>query len=134
MKKLRTDNGGEYTSTEFESYLKNSGIEHQYTIPKTPEQNGVSERMNRTLVKKVRSMLADSGLPQKIWAEALSTAVYLINRSPTKALDKTTPFEAWYGKKPFEAWYGKKPNVSHLRVFGSSAYAHIPKNERKKLE
>ena len=121
---MRTDNGGEQTSTEFKSYLKNNGMEHQYTIPKTPEQNGVSERMNRTLVEKVRSMLADSRLPQKFWAEALSTAVYLINRSPTKALDKTTPFEAWYEKKP---------NVSHLRVFGSSAYAHIPKDERKKL-
>ena len=105
--------------------MKKSGIEHQYTIPKTPEQNGVSKRMNRTLIEKVRSMLAESRLPQKFWAEALSTAVYLINRSPTKALDNTTPFEAWYGKKP---------NVSHLRVFGCSGYAHIPKDERKKLE
>ena len=124
MKKLRTDNGGEYTSTEFESYLKKEGIEHQYTIPKTPEQNGVSERMNRTLVEAVRSMLADSTLLHRFWAEALSTAAYLINRSPTKALD---------GKTPFQAWYGKKPNVYHLRVFGCSAYIHIPKDERKKL-
>ena len=108
VKKLRTDNGGEFTSTEFESYLKEEGIDHQYTIPKTPEQNGVSERMNRTLVEKVRSMLADSQLPHTFWAEALSTAAYLINRSPTKALDHKTPFEAWYGKKP---------TVSHLRVF-----------------
>ena len=105
VKKLRTDNGGEYTSTEFESYLKKEGIEHQYTIPKTPEQNGVSERMNRTLVETVRSMLADSRLPHRFWAEALSTAAYLINRSPTKTLD---------GKTPFQAWYGKKPNVNHL--------------------
>ena len=83
VKKLRTDNGGEYTSTEFESYLKKEGIEHQYTIPKTPEQNGVSERMNRTLVETVRSMLADSRLLHRFWAEALSTAAYLINRSPS---------------------------------------------------
>ena len=73
----------------------------------------------------VRSMFADSTLPHKFWAEALSTAAYLINRSPTKALD---------GKTPFQAWYGKKPNVYHLRVFGCSAYIHIPKDERNKLD
>ena len=70
-------------------------------------------------------MLADSRLPQRFWAEALSTAAYMINRSPTKALDDKTPFEAWYGKKP---------NVSHLRVFGCSAYTHVPKDQRKKLD
>ena len=125
VKKLRTDNGGEYVLTEFESYLKKEGIEHQYTIPKTPEQNGVSERMNRTLVEKVRSMLVDSKLPHKFWAEALSTAAYLINRSPTKSLSNQTPFEAWYGKKP---------SVKHLRVFGCSAFTHVPKTERRKLD
>ena len=125
VKKLRTDNGGEYTSAEFESYLKKEGIEHQFTIPKTPEQNGVSERLNRTLVETIRCMLADSRLPHKFWAEALSTAAYLLNRSPTKAL---------HNKTPFEAWFGKQPNVNHLRVFGCSAYVHIPKDERKKLD
>ena len=125
VKKLRTDNGGEYTSTEFESYLKKDGIEHQYTIPKTPEQNGVSQRMNRTLVETVRSMFADSRLPHRFWAEALSTAAYLINRSPMRTLD---------GKTPFQAKYGKKPNVNHLRVIGCSAYMHAPKDERKKLD
>ena len=125
VKKLRTDNGGEYTSTEFDRYLKKEGIEHQYTIPKTPEQNGVSERLNRTLVESIRSMIADSKLPHRFWAEALSTAAYLINRSPTRALDNMTPFEAWYGKKP---------NVDHLRVFVCSAYTHVPKDERKKLD
>ena len=114
-----------YASTEFESYLKKEGIEHQYTIPKTPEENGVSERMNRTLLETIRSMLADSRLPHRFWAEALSTAAYLINRSPTKTLD---------GKTPFQAWYGKKPNVNHLRVFGCSAYIHVSKDERKKLD
>ena len=65
VKKLRTDNGGEYTSTEFENFLKMEGIEHQYTIPKTPEQNGVSERMNRTLVETIRSMLAPHKVPRR---------------------------------------------------------------------
>ena len=104
MKKLRTDNGGEYTSAEFEGYLKKEGIE---------QQNGVSEeRLNWTLVETIRCMLADSRLPHKFWAEALSTAAYLLNRSPTKAL---------HNKTPFEAWFGKQPNVNHLRVFGCSA-------------
>ena len=112
-------------NTEFENYLKKDGIDHQYTIPKTPEQNGVSERMNRTLVETVRSMLADSRLPRRFWAKALSTAASLINRSPTKTLD---------GKTPFQALNGKKPNVNHLWVFGCSAYIHVPKDERKKLD
>ena len=122
---LRTDGGGEYTSARFEEFLKCEGIRHERTIPRTPEQNGVAERMNRTLVETVRSMLSDSKLPQKFWAEALSTAVYLRNRSPAKAVRGTTPFEAWTSQKP---------TVGHLRVFGSDSYAHIPKEERKKLD
>ncbi len=122
VKTFRTDNGGEYMSTEFENYLKSEGIK---TIPKTPEQNGVSERMNRTLVEAVRSMLADSKLPHRFWAEALSTASYLLNRSPTKTLGDETPFEAWVGKKPY---------VKHLKAFGCVAYSHVPKDQRKKLD
>ena len=120
-----TDNGGEYMSTDFEGYLKKEGIEHQYTIPKTPEQNGESERMKRTLMETVCSMLSNSRLPHRFWAEALSTAGYLINRSPTKSLSDKTPFEAWHRKKP---------NVKHFRVFGCSAYIHIPNDERNKLD
>ena len=68
LKALRTDNGGEYTSREFKTYLKMEGIRHELTVPKNPEQNGVAERMNRTLIESVRSMLADTKLPQKFWA------------------------------------------------------------------
>ena len=78
VKKLRTDNDA---SAEFKSYLRKEGIEHQFTIPKTPEQNGVSERLNWMLVETIRSMLADSRLSHKFWAEALSTAEYI----PTKS-------------------------------------------------
>ena len=109
LKKLRTDNGGEYTSKRFEAHLKSCGILHEKTIPKTPEQNGVAERLNRTLVESSRSMLLDAELPQRYWAEAVSTAAYLRNRCPTTAVKEMTPFEAWYGKKP---------KVGHLRVFG----------------
>lgn len=125
VKILRTDNGGEYTSTQFEGFLKAEGIRHERTVLKTPEQNGVAERLNRTLVETTRSMLIDAKLPQQFWAEALSTAVYLRNRSPTKAVD---------GMTPCEAWTRKKPEVAHLRVFGCEAYAHIPKDERRKLD
>ena len=125
LKKLRSDNGGEYISDEFKSFLRKEGIVHQTTVRKTPEQNGVAERMNRTLVEVVRSMLSESGLPKKFWAEALATATYLRNRSPTKAVN---------GMTPIQAWTGLKPNVTHLRVFGSLCFSHIPKDERKKLD
>ena len=113
---LRTDNGGEYVSTKFEDYFKSEGIRHERTVPKTPEQNGVAECMNRTLVETVRSMLFDARVPHSFWAEALSTAVYLRNRSPTKVLDDMTPFEARMKEKP---------RVEHLRIFGCDAYAHV---------
>ena len=125
IKIFRSDNGGEYTSSEFASYLTKEGIKHELTIPHTPQQNGVAERLNRTLIESVRTMLADSKLPHRFWAEALATSVYLRNRSPTKAVEAMTPYEAWSGAKP---------DVSFLRVFGCSAYAHVPKVERRKLD
>jgi len=103
-------------AAEFALYLTKEGIKHELTTPHTPQQNGVAERLNRTLIEGMRTMLADSKLPHRFWAEALSTAVYLRNRSPTKALEGITPFEAWSGTKP---------DVSSLRVFGCSAYAHV---------
>jgi len=77
------------------------------------------------LVEAVRSMLIDANLPHTFWAEALSTAVYLKNHSPTKAVKDMTPFEAWKNMRP---------KIGHLRVFGCDAFAHIPKNERHKLD
>ena len=70
-------------------------------------------------------MLTDSKLPQQFWAEALTTAVYLLNRSPTKTLENGTPFEEWTGEKP---------RVNHMKIFGCTAYTHIPEDERKKLD
>ena len=74
-----------------------------------------------------RSMLLDTKLSKNrsIWAESVSTAVYLKNRCPTKAVT---------GKTPYEAWFGQKPRVDHLRVFGCDAYVHVPKDERGKLD
>ena len=125
LKKLRSDNGGEYLSEQFTNYFKKEGICRELTIRKTPEQNGVAERLNRTLEETIRTMLCESGVPKNFWAEALATAVYLRNRCPTKAVT---------GMTPFEAWNGEKPSVDHLKVFGCLCYAHIPKDERKKLD
>ena len=125
LRTLRTDNGGEFTSTQFGTFLKTEGIRHERTIPKMPEQNGVAERLNRTLVEMYRSMLLDTKLSKKYWAESVSTAVYLKNCCPTKAVT---------GKTPYEAWFGQKPRVDHLRVFGCDAYVHVPKDERGKLD
>ena len=94
-------------------------------LPKTPEQNGMAVRLNRTLVEMSQSMLIDAKLPKKFWAEAVLTAVYPKNRSSSKPLGDMTPYEAWHGCKPI---------VSHLRVFECDAYAHILKDERSKFD
>jgi len=125
VKIIRSDNGGEYTSAEFESFLLNEGIVHEKTIPRTPEQNGVAERKNRTIFEAVRSMLSQSGLPKSFWGEAVSTANYVINRSPSAALSNITPYEALNKRKP---------NVGHFRVFGCVTYSHIPDEMRRKLD
>ena len=97
VKVQRTDHGGEHTSKEFEQYLKKQGTQHELTAPKTPQQHGVAERMNRTLVEIIRSILTDSELPKRFWAEVLSTATYLRKRSPTNVVQDKTPYEAWTG-------------------------------------
>ena len=94
LKAIRTDNAGEFTSKEFETHLMAEGVRHELTIPKNPEQNGVAECMSRTLVEATKSMLVNANLPHRFWAEALSTATYLRNRSPTTAVCGMTPHEA----------------------------------------
>ena len=91
IKTLRTDNGGEYISKALAAFYAERGIAHEFTNPHCPEQNGVAERMNRTIVESARSMLYHAKLPQHFWAEAVSTAVYLHNRSPTTALSDKPP-------------------------------------------
>ena len=125
FKVLRSDNGGEYTAKRFQEYLKAEGVRHEVTVPKTSQQNGVVERLNRTLMEMVRTMLIESNLDQRFWGEAMSTAVYLRNRSPIKAV---------IGMTPHEALYGEKPNMRHLRAFGCASYPLIMKDERKKLD
>jgi transposase InsO family protein len=125
IKILRSDQGGEYTSGAFIRYCKNNEIQQQFTVPHTPQQNGVAERKNRTLVECARSIIKGKNISNGFWAEAISTTVYLKNRSATKILENKTPFESFYGYKP---------EVSHLRIFGSKAFSHIPKEDRRKLD
>jgi transposase InsO family protein len=125
IKVLRTDNGGEFYGNEFKEFCKKCGIARQKTTPYTPQQNGVVERMNMTLMEKARSMLSGVGLGQEFWAEAVGTTCYLVNRSPSSTLDDKTPHEVWSGKKP---------SLQHLRVFGCDAYVHVPKKNRSKLD
>jgi transposase InsO family protein len=95
IKILRSDQGGEYTSGAFIRYCKNNGIQQQFTVPHTPQQNGVAERKNRTLVECACSILKGKNIFNGFWAEAISTVVYLKNRSPTKLLEHKTPFEVF---------------------------------------
>ena len=106
IKSLRSDRGGEYLSDEFQNYLKEKGIVSQWTPPRTPQYNGVSERRNRTLLDIVRSMMTGIDLPLPFWGLALETATLLLNQVPSKTVSQT----------PYELWSGKRPNLSYLRV------------------
>nr|KYP69004.1 Retrovirus-related Pol polyprotein from transposon TNT 1-94 [Cajanus cajan] len=94
IKVLRSDRSKEYTSREFDKFCEDEGIERQLIVAYTPQQNGVSKRKNRVVMKMARSMLKEKGLPNTLWAEAVHTAVYLLNRCPTKAVRDKTPIEA----------------------------------------
>ncbi|GJX67573.1 retrovirus-related pol polyprotein from transposon TNT 1-94 [Tanacetum coccineum] len=125
IKSMRSDRGGEFLSKEFNKFCEDNGIRRFLTAPYSPQQNGVVERKNRTILNMVRSMLKSKKMPKEFWAEAVDCAVYLLNRCPSKSLDNKTPQEAWNGLKP---------TVSHLRVFGSIAYVHVPSQKRSKLD
>ncbi|KAK1437640.1 hypothetical protein QVD17_03434 [Tagetes erecta] len=125
IKVLRSDRGGEFCSQQFDKFCEAAGIKRELTIPYTPQHNGVVERKNRTIMNLVRSMLKDKELPNVLWAEAVSTAVHVLNRSPTKALVDQTPLEAWSGTKP---------TVTRFKVFGCIAYGLIPSKKRRKLD
>lgn len=125
IKVLRTDNGGEYTSNEFKAFCDEFGIVHQLTIPYSPQQNGVAERKNRTVMEMARCLLFEKKLPKTFWCEAVNTAVYLLNRLSTKAVE---------GMTPIEAWSGLKPSFKHLKVFGCVCFFHVHSSKRTKLD
>ena len=124
VKRIRSDNGGEFINTELDTFYQSKGIKSETSVPYTPQQNGKAERLNRTLLDKARPMLADANLPKFLWAEAIVTANYLRNRSPISSQDTTS----------YELFHGTKPDLSHLRTFGARAYAHVPTVLRTKLD
>lgn len=122
---LRTDRGGEFNSKEFSQFCSENGIARQLTAAYTPQQNGVAERKNRTIMNMVRCMLSEKKVPKEFWPEAVNWAVHILNRSPTLAVKAVTPEEAWSGNKPC---------VDYFRVFGYIAYVHTPDARRSKLD
>ncbi|MCO5556241.1 hypothetical protein L7F22_009787 [Adiantum nelumboides] len=123
---LCTENGGEYVSRAFQEFCESKGIKQELIAPYNPSQNGVAERMNRTIQEKVGSMLSNAQLQNGFWAEVVATAVHLINKTPSKILEKDSVAEM--------VWSSKKPSYKHLRVFGCEAYNHVHKKFRNKLE
>ena len=93
MKCLCTDNSLKFCSSEFSSFYQTEGIVRYLTVLSTPQQNGVTERMNRILIEKVRCLLSNSGLSKSFWAEAIARAYFLVNRSSLTVIDKKTPEE-----------------------------------------
>nr|GEZ87294.1 retrovirus-related Pol polyprotein from transposon TNT 1-94 [Tanacetum cinerariifolium] len=115
VKKPMTDNGLEFCNREFEQLCIESGIPRHLTVFETPQHNEVAERMNKTLMDKVHCLLIQSGLPKTFWAEATCTTAYLINRSPSRAIEKKTPIEMWLGHPS---------DYRMLRIFGCVTYPH----------
>ena len=125
IKTLRSDNGGEFTSGEFNDYCKEVGIKRELTIPYNPQQNGVAEKKNRSIMEVVKAMIHDQDLPMYLWAEATRRVVYVHNRISHSALGNKTPEEVF-----------TRENIefSHLKIFGFPVYIHIPKEKILKLD
>jgi transposase InsO family protein len=124
IKVLRSDNGGEYISRDFSDFCIEARIKKEYTVPYNPQQYGVAERKNRTVIEETKAMIHDHNLPMILWAEASMTSVYVQNRSPCQILKNMTPEEAFTGVKL---------EVRHFKIFGCPVYLHVPEEKRSKL-
>lgn len=125
VKAIRSDNGTEFVNHNMRKMLKDFGIRHERTAPYSPEQNGSVERDNRTVMEAARTMLQCENVSNKLWAEAVNTTVYVINRTGTSTIQ---------GKTPYELWWNKKVDTVNFYSFGTEVYAHIPKEKRSKLD
>ncbi|KAJ9567677.1 hypothetical protein OSB04_003643 [Centaurea solstitialis] len=125
VQKIRSDHGTEFKNKVLGGYLESVGIKHTFTAVRTPQQNGVVERRNRTLVDAARTMLAYSKLPMFLWAEAVDTACYTQNRSIVNNR---------FGKTPYELINNQVPNIGHFRVFGCRCLVMNDREDRHKLQ
>ncbi|UYV65858.1 hypothetical protein LAZ67_3005722 [Cordylochernes scorpioides] len=122
IKVLRSDNGTEYVNGEFNKFLNESGIKRQFTVPRTPQQNGTAEGMNQTLLNTARCILLESGIPKSFWADAVNTACYLRNKCSSKAIGN---------KIPEEMWTERPVKIEHIRVFGCQTWAYNDQRRSK---
>jgi transposase InsO family protein len=129
IKSFQEDKGGEFIGAQWDAYLAECGIERRHSTRNRPQQNGVAERANRTIVEAIVAALAESGLPPSFWGEALVSFVHVWNRMPSSS---TTMRDA--EATPYELWYGRKPDLAHLRVWGCQAYVHVQRDKRSKLD
>ena len=125
IKTLRSDGGDKFSNNEFRRYLLEAGIQDTISPPYSPTQNGLAERMNRTLMETARRLLEDSKLENEFWGHAVLTAAHLHNRLPSRSHED---------KSPLEHWTGKVPEIGHFRVFVSTTWVHIPSEKRQKLD
>jgi transposase InsO family protein len=123
IKKIRSDNGMEFKNSQIEGFLEDEGIKHEFSSPYTPQQNGVVERKNRTILDMARTMLDEYKTPDRFWAEAINTACYSINRLYLHRILNKTSYELT----------GKKPNVSYFRVFGSKFFILVKRGRKSKF-
>ncbi|KAK1616000.1 hypothetical protein QYE76_021517, partial [Lolium multiflorum] len=121
IKAIRTDNGTEFKNYTMQEFVDDEGIKHEFSAPYTPQQNGVVERKNRTIIEMARTMLSEFNSPHNFWGEAISTAVHYSNRLFLRPL---------HNKTPYELLTGNKPNVTYIRVFGCKC---LVKNNKGKL-
>jgi hypothetical protein len=124
IKKIRSDNGTKFKNSQIEGFLEEEGIKHEFSSLYTPQQNGVVERKNRTLLDMARTMLDEYKTPDRFWAEAINTACYSINRLYLHRILKKTSYELLTGKKP---------NVSYFRVFGSKCFILVKRGRKSKF-
>jgi transposase InsO family protein len=124
IKNIISDNGTEFKNSQIEGFLEEEGIKHEFSSPYTPQQNGVVERKNRTLLDMARTMLDEYKTPDRFWAKVINTACYSINRLYLHRIFKKTSYELLAGKKP---------NVSYFRVFGSKFFILIKRGRNSKF-
>lgn len=123
-KVIRSDRGGEYMGKIFQNYIIAQGIQNHRTAPYSPQQNGIAERKNRTLIEMARCMIIEAGLEKSFWGEAVVMANYVQNRLPSREVSTT----------PFQNWFGSKPSIEHFRRFGSKCFTFVPDEKRRKLD
>jgi len=117
IKTLHNDKGGEYMPNEFEQFMTQCGITRQHTVRNGPQQKGVAKRANQSLSERI---IDESGMPKAFWGECLATLVHTWNRCPTKTIG---------GMTPYQLWHGQILDVSHLWIWGCTAYVHTKGQE-----